>query len=75
MARNPSGDRMPPENRHHRAPHPPDPAYIECDVPPGMTLGEWRSRDATPARQGLRDSLRDHAGRIADSARRRREPR
>jgi hypothetical protein len=26
--------------------------YIECDVPDGMTLADWRRRDASPQRRG-----------------------
>jgi hypothetical protein len=26
--------------------------YIECDVPDGMTLADWRRRDTTPQRRG-----------------------
>jgi hypothetical protein len=32
--------------------------YEHCDVPDGMTLGEWRAARARPARRPLRDRLR-----------------
>ena len=50
----------------HRTPVPPeDPGtYIECDVPPGMTLGEWSGRDMRHERPGFGASLRDNVGRL-----------
>ena len=33
--------------------------YVECDIPEGMTLDEWRrSRRVPPRRHGLRRLLR-----------------
>jgi hypothetical protein len=34
--------------------------YVECDVPEGMTLDEYRCRRARPARRGLVAWLRAH---------------
>ena len=36
--------------------------YIECDIPEGMTLDEWRRRRrvSEPRRHGLRRLLRRH---------------
>jgi hypothetical protein len=65
MARNPSGDWSPPER--HRTPQPTaDPGtYIECDVPPGMTLGDWSAREVRHERPGFGASLREGVNRLA----------
>ena len=34
--------------------------YVDCDVPEGMTLDEYRRRHAPPARRGFFAWLRAH---------------
>ena len=36
--------------------------YVDCDVPEGMTLDEYRRRKVRPVRRGLRSRLRDRSG-------------
>jgi hypothetical protein len=36
--------------------------YVDCDVPAGMTLDEYRRRRVRPSRLGLMAWLRRHLG-------------
>jgi hypothetical protein len=64
MTGDPSGDMHPHERHRTSSPHADPAAYIECDVPLGMTLGEWAARDERHERTGFGATLLNGARRL-----------